>query len=70
MQVYREDLAIYPDNGWSLFGLSEALHRQGNFVEVNAVKPRFEQVWRYADIQTESSCPQFAKMWAPAGLLR
>ena len=28
-RVYREDLAHYPDNGWSLGGLASALARQG-----------------------------------------
>ena len=27
--VYRDDLAHYPENGWSLYGLSQSLRRQG-----------------------------------------
>ena len=27
-QVYREDLARLPDNGWSLYGLAESLRRK------------------------------------------
>ena len=27
-QVYREDLARLPDNGWSLYGLAESLRAQ------------------------------------------
>ncbi len=27
-QVYRDDLARLPDNGWSLFGLAESLRKQ------------------------------------------
>src|SRR5262249_54860347 len=27
-QVYRDDLARLPENGWSLFGLAQSLHRQ------------------------------------------
>ena len=29
-QVYRQDLAHYPDNGWSLNGLAQALEAQGH----------------------------------------
>src|SRR5262249_35604766 len=28
-QVYRDDLARLAENGWSLFGLAQSLHRQG-----------------------------------------
>jgi tetratricopeptide (TPR) repeat protein len=28
-QVYRDDLVRLPENGWSLFGLAQSLHRQG-----------------------------------------
>jgi hypothetical protein len=27
-QVYRDDLAGLPENGWSLFGLAESLRKQ------------------------------------------
>ena len=68
VQVYRADLAVYPDNGWSLHGLSEALHRQKKFAEVEFFKPKHEAVWKYADAQIDSSCPQFSSPWVSAGL--
>ena len=32
-RVYREDLKRYPENGWSLFGLAQALSAQGKSAE-------------------------------------
>jgi tetratricopeptide (TPR) repeat protein len=54
--VYREDLARYPENGWSLFGLSRSLHRQGKTAEATAVTARFERTWQHADVKLSSSC--------------
>ena len=54
-QVYQEDLAIYPDNGWSLFGLLQSLQAQGKDAEVKTVEQQFESAWQYADIQLTAS---------------
>jgi tetratricopeptide (TPR) repeat protein len=54
--VYREDLARLPSNGWSLFGLPEALMQQGKMKEVAALRSRFKEIWRKADVTTTSSC--------------
>jgi tetratricopeptide (TPR) repeat protein len=43
--VYREDLSIYPANGWSLRGLEQALRKQGRHDEADAVNGRFRKVW-------------------------
>jgi tetratricopeptide (TPR) repeat protein len=43
--VYREDLSIYPGNGWSLRGLEQALRKQGRHDEADAVNGRFRKVW-------------------------
>ncbi|KPV41949.1 hypothetical protein AN478_00095 [Thiohalorhabdus denitrificans] len=48
--VYRADLARFPENGWSLFGLLESLRRQGELEEARAVQRRFRQAWRHADV--------------------
>lgn len=48
-QVYRADLAIYPENGWSLYGLAQSLRAQGKEQEAQQVQARFEQAWQYAD---------------------
>ena len=55
-QVYREDLARLPNNGWSLFGLADALTAQGETVEAAAVLPRFTKIWSQADVTIKSSC--------------
>ena len=54
--VYRADLARLPANGWSLFGLSEALMRQHKNAEVPALRSQFQQVWSKADLVISSSC--------------
>jgi tetratricopeptide (TPR) repeat protein len=54
-KVYREDLAIYPDNGWSLYGLSESLQAQNKNVEAKDVQQKFEFAWQYADVQLTAS---------------
>jgi tetratricopeptide (TPR) repeat protein len=54
-KVYREDLAIYPDNGWSLYGLSESLQAQNKDVEAKDVQQKFEFAWQYADVQLTAS---------------
>jgi tetratricopeptide (TPR) repeat protein len=53
--IYREDLATYPENGWSLFGQRESLKAQGKTQQAEAVRQRFEQAWRYADVTLTSS---------------
>jgi predicted Zn-dependent protease len=55
-QVYRADLARLPNNGWSLFGLSEALMQQGKMKEVVTLRSQFKEVWRKADVTITSSC--------------
>lgn len=55
-QVYRDDLARLPGNGWSLFGLAEALTMQGRHEEAAAASKRFREVWRHADVEIASSC--------------
>lgn len=49
-QVYREDLEIYPENGWSLHGLAQSLGVQGKLREAQLVQERFENAWTDADI--------------------
>jgi tetratricopeptide (TPR) repeat protein len=54
-QVYREDLRRHPRNGWSLFGLEQALRAQGKTASADEVKRRFEQAWARADIKLVAS---------------
>jgi tetratricopeptide (TPR) repeat protein len=56
-EVYREDLARTPDNGWSLFGLAQALRLQNkNPAEAADLEARFKRVWADADVTLTSSC--------------
>jgi tetratricopeptide (TPR) repeat protein len=55
-QVYRDDLAHLPENGWSLYGLARCLQLQGKRNEASAVQTRFQKVWANADMQITSSC--------------
>jgi tetratricopeptide (TPR) repeat protein len=49
-QVYRADLKIYPDNGWSLYGLAQSLQAQGKTKEARSIQARFKTAWKYADV--------------------
>ncbi|MEX2141933.1 MAG: tetratricopeptide repeat protein [Pirellulales bacterium] len=54
--VYRSDLAQWPENGWSLFGLARCLRAQGNTAEAEQYEKRFEKAWVNADTKIGSSC--------------
>jgi tetratricopeptide (TPR) repeat protein len=53
--VYREDLRIWPENGWSLQGLADCL-RQRNVAEAADVQARFQKTWQRADVKIGTSC--------------
>ncbi len=56
-QVYRDDLARLPENGWSLFGLARALRLQKkNAAEAADLEARFKKIWAHADLELTSSC--------------
>ncbi len=55
-QVYREDLRKFPENGWSLMGLRDALEQQGKDTDAKMADRRFKKAWARADIQPPSSC--------------
>jgi tetratricopeptide (TPR) repeat protein len=55
-QVYREDLKKLPDNGWSLYGLSQALKAQGKSAEAAEFDAKFQKAWSKADTKINSSC--------------
>jgi tetratricopeptide (TPR) repeat protein len=56
-QVYRDDLARLPENGWSLLGLAESLREQNkNDEEAKATKASFQKIWAKADLKITSSC--------------
>jgi tetratricopeptide (TPR) repeat protein len=49
-QVYRADLNIYPENGWSLYGLAQSLQAQGKTQEAQSIQTQFQTAWKHADI--------------------
>ena len=53
--VFEKDLAQYPMNGWSMFGLAEALRRQGDAAGAEKIRARFETVWQFADVSLATS---------------
>lgn len=54
-KAYRADLDKFPENGWSLLGLALSLEAQGNVVEAEAVRARFERAWGSADVTLKGS---------------
>ena len=53
--VYRQDLNRNPNNGWSLFGLAQALRQQGKISEAATVDGRFAAAWKQADVALSAS---------------
>ena len=53
--VFEEDLEQYPMNGWSMFGLAEALRLQGDEAGAAQMSARFETVWQFADVSLATS---------------
>ncbi len=52
-EVYRTDLAQYRRNGWSMFGLIQALETQGK--DASEVQQRFDRIWAQADVTLTAS---------------
>ncbi|MEO9967752.1 MAG: hypothetical protein ABJF11_18295 [Reichenbachiella sp.] len=53
--VFKEDLEIYPNNGWALKGLLLSLEGQQKETEAEAVKAQLDKAWQYADFDLPSS---------------
>ena len=53
--VYWEDLRRNRENGWALFGLQQALERQGKTDDATLAQERFARAWARADITLTSS---------------
>ena len=54
-KVYEEDLGKNRENGWSLFGLYQSHLIQSNTKESLAIRQRFNQAWKEADIAITAS---------------
>jgi len=53
--VFEKDLEQYPMNGWSLYGLTEALRVQGDTAAAESAQRRFDIVWQFADVTLSTS---------------
>jgi hypothetical protein len=53
--IYRDDLLMYPMNGWSLKGLYNSLQGQGKLKEALEVDEQFREAWKWSDITINSS---------------
>ncbi len=55
--VYWEDLKKNADNGWSLFGLAQALKAQGKAADAAQAEERFRKAWKDADYTLAPPAP-------------
>jgi tetratricopeptide (TPR) repeat protein len=53
--VYRKDLEAYPHNGWSTFGLIQALDAQKKTADADMQREHFKAMWQFADIELKGS---------------
>ncbi|NER13388.1 hypothetical protein GWK08_08065 [Leptobacterium flavescens] len=54
-KVYKEDLAVIRQNGWSLMGLYHSLMGQGKTEEAKKIKAEFKEAWKHADMEINGS---------------
>ncbi len=48
--IFKEDLAKFPRNGWSLFGLHQSLLQQQKMEEAKEIESEFKAAWSLADV--------------------
>ena len=53
--VYREDLRRNPENGWSLYGLTQSLRKQKKKEASAEMEKRFRKAWANADVKLTAS---------------
>src|SRR5918999_5165834 len=53
--VYWEDLRRDRENGWALFGLTQALRAQNKKAEAELIDARFQKAWARADVTLTAS---------------
>lgn len=53
--VYRKDLEQYPHNGWSTFGLIQALEAQKKTADAEMEREHFKAMWQFADVELSGS---------------
>ncbi len=55
VDVFEQDLNIYPRNGWALHGLRSAYEGMDDQSSVASVDARLQPAWAYADVELTSS---------------
>lgn len=55
IQAFQDDLKKFRENGWSLFGLYQALERSGKVKEAEKVHDRYKIAWSNADFDLEAA---------------
>ncbi|RYE00870.1 MAG: hypothetical protein EOP61_12840 [Sphingomonadales bacterium] len=53
--VYEADLKQYMHNGWSTFGLIQALDAQGKTADADMQREHFKAMWQFSDIELKGS---------------
>jgi len=48
-EIFRQDLVYWPENGYALQGLHDAVLAQGRTADAERLKPRIDQAWKHAD---------------------
>lgn len=54
-KIFKEDLEILRQNGWSLMGLHNSLKAQDKLKEAAVIKKEFDKAWEHADIEINTS---------------
>ena len=54
-KIYKEDLEILRQNGWSLMGLYNSLVAQDKLEEAQKIKMEYDKAWEHADIDINNS---------------
>ncbi|MBC8096861.1 MAG: hypothetical protein H7Y43_13725, partial [Akkermansiaceae bacterium] len=52
-KVFRQDLQIWPRNGWSLLGLEKSLRAQGHVQLADSIQREFTASWKRADVNLD-----------------
>lgn len=53
IEVYKKELSNHPNNGWSLYGIQEALKAQG--VSDSEINKKFKESWKRSDTWIQAS---------------
>ena len=54
-KIFKEDLEVLRQNGWSLMGLYQSLKAQGKLKEAELIIQEFKTAWKDADIEINTS---------------